>query len=89
MQQVETLLNMDTEQIEVEILKNLHLSSNGRNFVYKLPECNTTIDNNSDFEREKALDLPEVFPEEIQTSIYMSQTNTDYRVVLRMPSIEY
>lgn len=33
--------------------------------------------------------MDEVFPEEIQTSIYMSQTNTDYRVVLRMPSIEY
>jgi len=47
------------------------------------------VDAISEMEKDRPHDLTEVFPEEIQTSIYMSQTNTDYRVVLRMPSLEY
>jgi hypothetical protein len=35
---------MDIEAIEVEILKNLKLSSNGRSFIYSLPESEKEVE---------------------------------------------
>jgi hypothetical protein len=67
------------------------MSTNGRSFVYNAPEFTPPPkdDNQSEKSEKENDDLEEIFPEEIQTSIYMQQTNTDYRVVLRMPTIEY
>ena len=57
----------------MEILKNLDMSTNGRSFVYNAPEIVTppVVDGQSDKSEKEADDLEEIFPEEIQTSIYM------------------
>lgn len=80
------LLFKDLETIEVEILANLKVSSNGRSFVYAEPEKKEEED--LDLTSDKEI-LLEKLPEEIQTSMSIQQTNSDYRVVIRCPSIEY
>jgi hypothetical protein len=62
MSQVHELLFKDLENIEVEILKNLKVSSNGRSFVYVEPE--KTQEGDVDLVSDKEV-LLEKLPEEI------------------------